>query len=42
MYKGVLTVIQVTQAAIDKIKDEIEGMGEVLEKSYIRLHMGLG
>lgn len=35
-------MIQVTEAAIQQIKEELKGLQTNIEDPYIRLHMGLG
>lgn len=35
-------LLQVTQAAIKRVKEELEGMSTEIKEPLIRLHMGLG
>lgn len=35
-------MLQVTQAAVNKIKEELQGMAVDFKEPYIRLHMGIG
>jgi len=41
-WKVVMMLLQVTQAAIDKIKEELQGISPDVKNPFIRLYMGFG